>query len=99
MAHLLGRDSARCGVASITAASGARGRCVRSLFSWRPRRLRWKFTQMVDGGADTKTAARLWKQLGCCSQLQSRFFPQLPATCVHSLLHLGLTRSHASENL
>lgn len=54
MAHLLGRGSACCGVVSITAATGAHGRRVHILFSWRPRRLHWKLTQMVDGGADTK---------------------------------------------
>lgn len=46
-----------------------------------------------------KTAALLRKQLGCCSQLQRSFFPQLSATCIHSLVHLGLTRSGASGNL
>lgn len=29
----------------------------------------------------------------------AEFLPQLPATCFHPLAHLGLTRSHASENL
>lgn len=100
MAHLLGRDSARCGVASITAASGAHCPRVRALTLFLEAEA-LTLEVNTDGWrrSGCKTAARLRKQLGCCSQLQGSFFPQLPATCIHSLVRLGLTRSHASENL
>lgn len=88
MAHLLGRGSAACfGVASIMAAGVAYGEHVHSLLSWRPRCLRWKLTQMVVGGADTKQQLCPWKQLGCCSQLQRSFFPQLSGSCVYSVVY------------
>lgn len=88
MAHLLGRGSACFGVASIMAAGLAYGEHVHSLLSWRPRCLRWKLTQMVDRGTDTKQQLCPWKQLGCCSQLQRSFFLQLCGRCIYSVVYI-----------